>query len=66
MSVLISWFIYLGMTKGGADEIDFVLPWGSMAASVIGVLLIVFITMLYATSKIKKENIIDALRDEMV
>jgi len=66
LSVLISWFIYLGMTKGGAEEIDFVLPWGSMAASVIGVLLIVFITMLYATSKIKKENIIDALRDEMV
>lgn len=26
---------------------------------------IVFVTMLYAVSKIKKENIIDALRDEM-
>jgi putative ABC transport system permease protein len=25
----------------------------------------VFVTMLYAISKIKKENIIDALRDEM-
>ncbi|WP_175412885.1 hypothetical protein [Clostridium sp. AWRP] len=29
------------------------------------VLFIVFITMMYATCKIKKENIIDALRDDM-
>lgn len=65
LSVLASWLIYVGMTHGGADEIDFVLPWGSMAVSVVSVLLIVFITMLYATGKIKKENIIDALRDDM-
>lgn len=66
VSILFSWLIYKGMAGGGADEIKFVLPWGSMAISVVGVLLIVFITMLYSISKIKKENIIDSLRDEMI
>ena len=65
VSGLLSWLIYLGMTQGGADVIEFQLPWASIGMSVVSVLLIIFITMLYATSKIKKENIIDALRDEM-
>ena len=37
----------------------------SMAVSVLGVFFIVFITMLYAVDKIRKENIIDVLRDDM-
>jgi len=60
-----SWLIYKGMFIGGADNIDFVFPWGSMAVSVFSVLLVIFVTMMYAVSKIKKENIIDALRDDM-
>lgn len=65
LSGILSGLIYKGMVVGGADNIDFVFPWGSMAISVFSVLFIVFITMLYAISKIKKENIIDALRDDM-
>lgn len=49
----------------GADNIDFVIPWASIAISVVGVFFIVFITMMYSVGKIKKENIIDALRDDM-
>ena len=60
-----SWLIYKGMFIGGADGINFVLPWASIGISVFSVLFVVFITMLYAISKIKKENIIDALRDDM-
>ena len=63
---LFSWLIYKGIT--GAERLDnfkFIFPWGSTAVSILGVFLIVFITMLYATSKIRKENIIDALRDDM-
>ncbi|MBU5675258.1 FtsX-like permease family protein [Alkaliphilus sp. MSJ-5] len=60
-----SWLIYKGMFIGGADGIDFVLPWASIGISVFSVLFVVFITMLYAISKIKRENIIDALRDDM-
>ncbi|MBA9084955.1 putative ABC transport system permease protein [Fontibacillus solani] len=65
VATISSWLIYRGMGVGGADNIDFVFPWSSMAISVFSVLFIVFITMLYAISKIKKENIIDALRDDM-
>ncbi|AOT69579.1 ABC transporter permease [Geosporobacter ferrireducens] len=64
LSGILSYLIYKGMIIGGGN-VDFVFPWGSMAISVFGVLFIVFITMLYAISKIKKENIIDALRDDM-
>lgn len=60
-----SWLIYKGMFIGGAEDVDFVFPWVSMGISIFSVLFIVFITMLYAISKIKKENIIDALRDDM-
>ena len=40
-------------------------PWDSMGISVLGVFLAVFVTMLYAVGRIRKENIIDALRDDM-
>jgi putative ABC transport system permease protein len=63
--IICSWLIYKGMFVAGADNIDYVFPWESVGISVFGVLFIVFVTMLYAISKIKKENIIDALRDDM-
>jgi putative ABC transport system permease protein len=53
------------MVIGGAEGINFVLPWASIGISVFSVLLVIFVTMTYAVSKIKKENIIDALRDDM-
>jgi putative ABC transport system permease protein len=63
---VISRLIYKGLaTVERIDNFDFLFPWGSMAISIFSVLFIVFITMLYAISKIKKENIIDALRDDM-
>lgn len=65
LSFISSWLIYKGMANGGADNIHFVFPLGSMAISIFSVLFVVFITMLYSIRKIKKENIIDALRDDM-
>ena len=65
LSTLLSCLIYVGFWQGGADEIDFFLPWDAMCISTIGVLLIVLVTMLYAVNKIRKENIIDALRDDV-
>lgn len=62
---IISWLIYKGLIIGGAD-IDFIFPWRSMGISVFSVFFVVFITMLYAISKIERENIIDALRDDMM
>lgn len=39
-------------------------PLQSLCISFGSVLLIIFITMFYATAKLRKENIIDALRDD--
>lgn len=62
----LSWLIYkVVVFEEKLDNFAFVFPWGSMIISVLGVFFIVFITMLYATDKIRKENIIDALRDDM-
>lgn len=65
LAVLSSWLIYKGMFAGGADNINYVFPWSSIGISIFSVLFVVFITMLYAISKIKRENIMDALRDDM-
>ena len=64
IAVLFSWLIDKGMVAGGA-EIGFIFPWASLIISALGVFFLVCITMLYATRSIKKENIIDALRDDM-
>lgn len=61
---ILSWLIFKGMTIGETN-ISFRFPWTSMGISVLGVFLIIFITMVYAVRRIKKENIIDALRDDM-
>lgn len=47
------------------DDTRFIMPWGSVGISVLSVFLVIFVTMMYAVSKIRRENIIDALRDEM-
>ncbi|MCQ4637742.1 FtsX-like permease family protein [Anaerovorax odorimutans] len=65
IAFIASWLIYKGMFVGGADSISFSLPWASMGISVLSVFLVIFVTMMYAVSKIKKENIIDSLRDDM-
>lgn len=64
LSCVLAYLIHRGMADGGA-QIHFVFPWASMGISVIGVFGIILLTMLYATEKIRRANIIDALRDEM-
>lgn len=64
LSLLISYAIYQLM-QFGAENIDFSIPWAAMGVSMLGVFLIVLLTMFYSVSRIKKENIIDALRDDM-
>lgn len=65
LSILMICLIYKAIVLGGGFELAFIFPFGSIIASILGVFLIVFITMLYASGKIKKENIMDALRDDM-
>ena len=51
---------------GGVVEQSFVIPWQSIGVATLGVFVIVFITMQYASNKIKKENILDAIREENI
>ncbi|MDD2234510.1 MAG: ABC transporter permease, partial [Desulfitobacteriaceae bacterium] len=47
-------------------EFSFAIPWGSIIGTIIAVFAIVGSTMLYASSRIKKENIIDVLKNENI
>ena len=42
------------------------IPWKSILIAIIGVFVIVLISMMYASSKINKENILEALREENI
>lgn len=42
------------------------IPWMSIFIATIGVFLIVLMTMMYASKKIKKENILNAIREENI
>ena len=50
----------------GGIEMYFTLPWPAVCIAVGSVFLVVFITMLYAMGKIKKENVVEALKNENV
>ncbi len=63
LSIILSWMIYIGIDAEGS-EIKYQVPLPSLGISLGSVLLIIFITMFYVTGKLKKENIIDALRDD--
>jgi len=45
-------------------ELGFPLPWASYGAAIVLIFIIVGATMLYSSAKVKKENIIDALKIE--
>ena len=66
VSGVFSWLIHRGFIAGGAENINFLFPWGSMGISVMGVFFVIFISMLYAVRRIRRENIIDALRDDVI
>lgn len=63
LSALLSVLLYHGMVLGGG-QLHFVFPAGSIALASVGVLGVVGVTMLYAAAKLRRENILDALRDE--
>lgn len=60
--------IYL-INRGVNEMVSFsnmMIPWSSILFAVIGDFVIVSITMWYATKKIKKENILEAIREENI
>lgn len=59
-------FLLYKSLDGIADSGSFVIPWTSILIAAVAVFVIVFITMMYASSKIKHENILDAIREENI
>lgn len=64
ISLVIMYLIYIALSNSFA--FPFAVPWGNVLVVVAAVFTIVGLTMLYATSKIKKENIIDVLKEENI
>ncbi len=64
LSIPVTYIMYL-ITRN-AFSVPFSIPWYSVLIASVSVFLVVFVTMLYASGKIKKDNTIDALRNENV
>lgn len=65
VSIVLVTLVHLSMS----NIVDFehlMLPIKSMVIAIIGVFIIVLITMMYASSKIKHENILEAIREENI
>ena len=58
----ITYLIYRAVTT--AYETSFHLPWAAIGIAVLSVFLVVFATMMYAMRKVKRDNPIDALKNE--
>ncbi len=62
VSILVSYLLYNIISDG--VTLSFYIPWYSICVSVASVFVVVFATMLYSVGKIKKDNTIDALKNE--
>lgn len=62
VSVGITYLIYMAVSAGYMT--GFRLPWSAICIAVLSVFAVVFATMVYSMSKIKKDNPIDALKNE--
>lgn len=64
VSIGVTYLIYKSVMHG--LEIKFFIPWYSLVIAVGSVFTVVFATMIYAMKKIKKDNPIDALKDDNI
>ena len=62
MSVFVCWLISEAVGQGVA--LGFQVPWSAFIIAIAAVFLVVFVTMMYAMSKVRRENIVDALKNE--
>ena len=65
VSCVMAYLMYM-LSVGTGHEIGFTLPWSSIAIAVISVFAVVFSSMIYSMRKIKKQNTVDALKNENI
>lgn len=62
VAIGVTWFIYQAVNDGIA--LDFYVPWYSVVIAVASVFVVVFATMLYATHKLRKDDVVETLKNE--
>ncbi len=62
LGIAVSVIIYLQF--GGVSSFAFSLPWVAIAACVLGILAIVFATMMVSGAMIRNDNIVDTIKEE--
>ena len=62
VSILFTYLIFQSVNEG--VEMAFHLPWSGILISVASVFVVVFVCMMYSMSRIRRENILDALKNE--
>ena len=62
VSAAVTYLIWLAVSEG--FETTFHLPYAAIGIAVFSVFAVVFVTMMYSMGKIKKDNPIDALKNE--
>jgi len=62
LGIALSVFIYYQF--GGVSTFAFSLPWGAILACIVGVLAIVFATMMISGAMIHNDNIVDTIKEE--
>ena len=65
VAILITILLHTSMNNIVSFD-NLLIPYDSILLAIIGVFVIVMISMWYATRKIKKENILDAIREENI
>jgi putative ABC transport system permease protein len=63
LGIALSVFIYYQFGSG-VGTFAFTLPWGAIAACVLGILAIVFATMMVSGAMIRNDNIVNTLKEE--
>ena len=62
LGILLSVFIYYQFD--GVSTFAFTLPWGAILGCIVGILAIVFATMMVSGAMIRNDNIVDTLKEE--
>ena len=64
VSALVTYFIYRAVDI--SMEIGYFLPWKAVLIAAFSVFAVVFATMMYSMSKLKKDNPVDTLKNENI
>ncbi len=63
LGIALSVFIYYQFDSG-VSAFAFTLPWGAIVGCIVGILAIVFVTMMVSGAMIRNDNIVNTIKDE--